>query len=60
MQAKQIAAGETHFAGPAQRGGGLPFGGMVAGITRFYGESRQEIQATPQGAQGSVLRDQPG
>src|SRR5262245_49958588 len=55
--AEERATGVADLAGPAQGGLGLALGGAVAGIASVHGETGQEIQTAPQGAQRSMVWD---
>lgn len=48
----------ANLPGPAQRGGGLAFGGILAGIARSHGESSQEARPAAKRAQAAVVRQE--
>jgi hypothetical protein len=55
-EAKEIAAGVADLAGPALSGLGLALAGVVKRIAWPDSETRQELQAAPQGPDEATMR----
>src|ERR1043165_2739554 len=57
---EQCSCRRAKLGSPPQRGGGLPLGGVLAGIARVHGETRQQSRTHPQRTQLGVVRQQQG